>query len=69
MLTTDYPTVKFWLSFQCRDDAVHLAKGEPFAEVARKAWNLVEASQAKGNLLAVGVNCTNPQVILMQSYS
>lgn len=66
MLTTEYPTVKFWLSFQCKDDDVHLAHGEVFAEVARKAWNLVADSPAKGNLLAVGVNCLNPQVFHSQ---
>lgn len=64
LITTEYPTVKFWLSFQCKDDDVHLAHGEQFAAVARKAWDLAAASPAKGNLLAVGVNCTNPQVYM-----
>lgn len=68
MLTTEYPKVKFWMSFQCKDDDVHLAHGEVFSKVARKMWDLVVASSAKGNLLAVGVNCINPQVFFIQFY-
>ncbi|KAH8409437.1 hypothetical protein KR222_005045 [Zaprionus bogoriensis] len=52
-------TAKFWVSFQCKDEA-HLAHGEPFAEAALAVWRLVEKHGAQARLLGIGVNCVNP---------
>ena len=54
-LLPDFPGLKAWLSFSCRD-ARHVAHGEPFADCARR---VADAPQ----ILAVGVNCTAPENI------
>jgi homocysteine S-methyltransferase len=54
-LLPEFPGVRAWLSFSCRDHG-HVAHGEPFADCARRA---AESTQ----VLAVGVNCTAPEHI------
>ena len=54
-LLPEFPGLKAWLSFSCRDER-HVAHGEPFADCARRA---AESPQ----VLAVGVNCTAPENI------
>ncbi|XP_026464842.1 homocysteine S-methyltransferase 2-like [Ctenocephalides felis] len=58
LLAEEYPGVKAWISFQCKDE-LHLAHGELFHEVAEKCWEIT-----KGKLLAVGVNCVNPRNVI-----
>nr|XP_040218996.2 AP2-associated protein kinase 1 [Anopheles coluzzii] len=62
LLSADHPTVRFWISFQCRDGA-SLAHGENFAETVLGLWNRAR-QLANPNLLAIGVNCVNPQHVL-----
>lgn len=61
LLKEEYPDVRYWLSFQCNVDGVHLAhgNGETFGEVASRIW---DQEKNGGKLLAVGVNCLNPEV-------
>uniref|UniRef100_A0A182XWW4 non-specific serine/threonine protein kinase n=1 Tax=Anopheles stephensi TaxID=30069 RepID=A0A182XWW4_ANOST len=62
LLTAEHPTVRFWISFQCRDGTA-LAHGESFAETVIALWNRAK-QLANPNLLALGVNCVNPQHVL-----
>lgn len=50
----DYPNMKAWISFSCKDDK-HIAHGEEFQAVAKKCYDL-----NPGQILAVGANCTAP---------
>ncbi|XP_053680818.1 AP2-associated protein kinase 1 [Anopheles nili] len=62
LLTAEHPNVRFWISFQCRDGSV-TAHGESFADTVIALWN--KAKQlANPNLLAIGVNCVNPEYVL-----
>ncbi|XP_058818402.1 homocysteine S-methyltransferase-like [Topomyia yanbarensis] len=61
MMCEEYPHVKFWISFQCRDSA-HIAHGENFAETAAFIWAKAKRL-GTDNLIAVGVNCVNPQFV------
>lgn len=54
-LLEEFPEVPAWLSFSCRDGE-HLRHGEKFADAAALAETLP-------NLVAVGVNCTDPQLV------
>lgn len=54
-LLEEFPEVPAWLSFSCRDGE-HLRHGEKFADAAALA-------EALPNLVAVGVNCTDPQLV------
>ena len=54
-LLPEFPGVRAWLSFSCRDHG-HVAHGEPFADCARRAADSPQ-------VLAVGVNCTAPEHI------
>lgn len=56
-LKANFPTVKFWISFSCKDER-HTNFGEDFQEVARRCYEL-NPSQ----IIAVGVNCTNPKYV------
>uniref|UniRef100_A0AAG5CSX4 Protein kinase domain-containing protein n=1 Tax=Anopheles atroparvus TaxID=41427 RepID=A0AAG5CSX4_ANOAO len=69
LLTAEHPTVRFWISFQCRDGST-TAHGENFAETAIGLWNRAK-ELSNPNLLAIGVNCVNPQFALplLQSVS
>ncbi|KAL9693672.1 hypothetical protein quinque_012957 [Culex quinquefasciatus] len=58
LLTTEHPTVRFWVSFQCKD-GVNTARGENFAETAAAIWSQARALK-NPNLLAIGVNCLHP---------
>ncbi|XP_017475438.1 PREDICTED: homocysteine S-methyltransferase 1-like [Rhagoletis zephyria] len=62
MLLNDYPNVKFWVSFQCKD-AETLAHGELFSNAAYSIWNKVKNANAVERLIAVGVNCLNPMFV------
>lgn len=60
LLYDEYPLVKFWISFQCKDGST-LAHGENFAETVRNLFQKARThKRGPGNLLAVGVNCTHP---------
>lgn len=67
LMTAEHPTVRFWISFQCKDGS-NLAHGENFAETAIGIWTKARALK-NPNLLAVGVNCVHPQfaILLMQA--
>uniref|UniRef100_A0A182Q3K3 Protein kinase domain-containing protein n=1 Tax=Anopheles farauti TaxID=69004 RepID=A0A182Q3K3_9DIPT len=62
LLTAEHPAVRFWISFQCRDGA-SIAHGEPFGETVCALWNRAK-QLGNANLLAIGVNCVNPQHVL-----
>uniref|UniRef100_A0A182VXE2 Protein kinase domain-containing protein n=1 Tax=Anopheles minimus TaxID=112268 RepID=A0A182VXE2_9DIPT len=62
LLTAEHPTVRFWISFQCRDGTT-IAHGESFAETVIALWNRAK-QLSNPNLLAIGVNCVNPQHVL-----
>ena len=61
MILNDYPTAKFWISFQCKDES-HLAHGENFANAAESIWNMVKQANARDRIFGIGVNCLNPKV-------
>uniref|UniRef100_A0A1A9WKZ8 Hcy-binding domain-containing protein n=1 Tax=Glossina brevipalpis TaxID=37001 RepID=A0A1A9WKZ8_9MUSC len=69
MLLKDYPDVKFWISFQCKDE-LHLAHGENFANAAKTIWELIIEANAIDRLYGIGVNCVNPKFVstLFQSF-
>ncbi|KAH8263279.1 hypothetical protein KR044_006692, partial [Drosophila immigrans] len=62
MLCDDYPHVKFWVAFQCKDEST-LAHGEEFAEAATAIWEILRERKAQDNCLAVGVNCVHPKFV------
>lgn len=61
LMCEEYPHVKFWIAFQCKDN-VRTARGESFAEAAAYIWNKAK-DMMNDNLIAVGVNCVNPQFV------
>lgn len=62
MLCDDYPDVKFWVAFQCKDEST-LAHGETFADAATAIWDLLAERNAQDKCLAVGVNCVHPKFV------
>ncbi|GAB0095499.1 hypothetical protein DMENIID0001_108910 [Sergentomyia squamirostris] len=56
LLQKDFPGVKFWLSFQCRNGS-ETAAGEKYQDAVRKIWKKTE------NILAIGVNCLHPDYV------
>ncbi|XP_041971815.1 homocysteine S-methyltransferase-like [Aricia agestis] len=64
-LLRDYPNIKAWLSFSCKDNQ-SIAHGESFQKVAKKCW---EANPEQ--LVAVGVNCCAPSFVsnLMKGFN
>lgn len=56
-LLREFPHVKAWLSFSCKDDQ-SIAHGENFQLVAKKCWDLNPEQ-----LVAVGVNCCAPSYV------
>ncbi len=54
-LLAEFPGRHAWLSFSCRDTR-HVSHGEPLDECARLA-------DAHSQIIAVGVNCTNPEFV------
>lgn len=61
-LCDDYPDVKFWVAFQCKDDKT-LAHGELFTEAANSIWKILKERNNQENCLAIGVNCVNPKFV------
>ncbi|KAL9928665.1 LOW QUALITY PROTEIN: uncharacterized protein ACN427_007240 [Glossina fuscipes fuscipes] len=61
MLLKDYADVKFWVSFQCKDELL-LAHGQNFANSAKSVWELIRKSNAVDRLYCIGVNCVNPKM-------
>lgn len=61
LLTTEHPTVRFWISFQCKD-GTNIAHGENFAETVAAIY--AQAKAKNPNLLAIGANCLHPQYAL-----
>ncbi|EDW77811.1 uncharacterized protein Dwil_GK24683 [Drosophila willistoni] len=62
LILTSYSNVKFWVSFQCRDET-SLANGESFAHAAHTIWRMVQDAGQESRLLAIGVNCVNPNFV------
>ena len=52
-----FPDAQCWISFQCRD-ARTTASGEGFADVVRR---VLSHPAAATRLLAIGVNCCDPE--------
>jgi len=61
LVCNEYKGVKFWISFQCKNE-MQLAHGEEFAQTASKIWNRVKEI-GNDNLLAIGVNCVHPAFV------
>lgn len=55
LLLREFPEVRAWMSFSCRDGQ-HISQGEPFREVVKMA-------DASPQVMSVGVNCTPPRYI------
>jgi homocysteine S-methyltransferase len=51
----DYPDIKCWVSFACKDE-VHTCYGEVFADA-------VKVISQSPHVIAVGINCTEPQYV------
>ncbi|XP_068140104.1 uncharacterized protein Bhmt [Drosophila tropicalis] len=62
LILRSYSNVKFWVSFQCRDET-SLANGESFAQAAHTIWRMVQAASQENRLLGIGVNCVNPNFV------
>ncbi|XP_013111942.1 homocysteine S-methyltransferase [Stomoxys calcitrans] len=62
MLCADYPNVKFWIAFQCKDEQ-SLAHGEDFVDAALSVWDIVKEHNAQKNCLGIGVNCVHPKFV------
>lgn len=62
LLCDEYPEVKFWISFQCKD-GTSLAHGECFREAALSIWEKLAKRKALHNCLAIGVNCLHPKFV------
>lgn len=58
LLAAEYPDVKYWLSFQCRNQ-LEIAHGESFAATCLDLWH--NRIVNKQNVMAIGVNCINPR--------
>ncbi|XP_015520143.1 homocysteine S-methyltransferase [Neodiprion lecontei] len=58
-LLRDYPAMKAWLSFSCRQDGRSLADGSNFKEVALACF----VKALPGQIVAVGVNCIAPRCV------
>ncbi|XP_015597490.1 uncharacterized protein LOC107268841 isoform X2 [Cephus cinctus] len=59
LLKRDFPNVKAWLSFSCREDGKSIADGSNFQEVALSCYKRALPNQ----LVAVGVNCLAPHLV------
>uniref|UniRef100_A0A2A4JKR0 Hcy-binding domain-containing protein n=1 Tax=Heliothis virescens TaxID=7102 RepID=A0A2A4JKR0_HELVI len=53
----EYPQMKGWLSFSCKDEN-SLAHGEDFKAAAQMCWDM-----NPNQLVAVGVNCCSPKLV------
>ncbi|XP_045777496.1 homocysteine S-methyltransferase 2-like [Maniola jurtina] len=53
----EYPDVKAWISFSCKDDK-SLAHGENFQSVARALWQ-----KNTDQLVGIGINCLSPNYV------
>lgn len=62
LLATDYPNMKYWISFQCKDSE-KLAHGESFGTTINELWTKSKQLPNHSNLIALGVNCTHPSHI------
>lgn len=62
MLCDDYPDVKFWVAFQCKDEQT-LAHGEDFVDAASSVWDIVKEHNAQESCLSIGVNCVHPKFV------
>lgn len=60
LLANEYPNVKYWISFQCKD-AEKLAHGENFAQTVKYLWEKSKKLPNHKNIIAIGVNCTHPK--------
>lgn len=56
-LLKEYPSIKAWMSFTCKDGK-SLANGENFQEIAKRCWKLNPEQ-----IIAVGVNCSSPNFV------
>ncbi|XP_053984018.1 uncharacterized protein LOC128879152 [Hylaeus volcanicus] len=58
-LLKEFPNIKAWLSFSCRDDGKSIADGSNFQNVVTQCHKMA----LPGQILAVGVNCIAPQCV------
>lgn len=59
LMAAAYPQMKFWISFQCKDGK-STAHDEPYAAVVNDLWARSQKNANHENLIAIGVNCTQP---------
>ncbi|KAK9510451.1 hypothetical protein O3M35_005238 [Rhynocoris fuscipes] len=57
-LLKEFPTQKAWISFSCKDNQ-SISSGESFYDTALKCWEL-----GKEQLIAIGVNCLHPALVV-----
>lgn len=62
LLCEEYPSAKFWVSFQCKDGE-HLAHGQKFKDAYMSILQRLEQKSATSNCLAIGVNCVDPKIV------
>lgn len=58
-LLKEYPNVKAWLSFSCKNDGKSIVDGSNFQNVARYCYE----NSLPGQIIAVGINCIAPSII------
>lgn len=56
-LLKEFPNIKGWLSFSCKDEN-SLANGEDFKTAVKTCWEL-----NPNQLIAIGVNCCSPAIV------
>uniref|UniRef100_A0A1L8E2K0 Putative cysteine s-methyltransferase n=1 Tax=Nyssomyia neivai TaxID=330878 RepID=A0A1L8E2K0_9DIPT len=60
LMKENFANVKFWISFQCRNNA-EIASGENYHNTVKYLWQKVqEDEKLQKNFLAFGVNCSHP---------
>ncbi|GAB0095498.1 uncharacterized protein DMENIID0001_108900 [Sergentomyia squamirostris] len=59
LMAEEYPEVKYWLAFQCKDGE-SIAHGENFADTCREIWTKAKECS---NIVAIGTNCVNPRIV------
>ncbi|GJQ67033.1 hypothetical protein Trydic_g8005 [Trypoxylus dichotomus] len=57
-LIKEFPNIKAWLAFSCKQDGKSIANGEIFQETVRRCYDLNPRQ-----LVAVGANCLAPRLV------
>ncbi|XP_074108250.1 betaine-homocysteine S-methyltransferase-like [Cotesia typhae] len=60
-LIKEFPDIKAWLSFSCKNDGKSIVDGSDFRTVASSCFN----NAVPGQLVAVGINCLAPTAVTL----